>query len=222
MLILLHSFIYIVGNYTSSINPNPNIIPALLFLGSLAPICTHLASCKISVLNWWQSLFDWLIFVPFVKLPKLSKFSIIMWIQLSGFLGGVFPYAGLLQKSPICWEIWFLVHFLCKKIWYTDALSWEKLLQSSAFWLSLYVTEINCQEASVCVCIHKRTWYLCQVVQVVPGIWKWPQRQPSNFHDGNDGSKRRYDCGSTCHGFGPYLSLCACGQWQGWSKIVNW
>ncbi len=54
---------------------------------------------KISVLNWRQSLFNWLIFVPFVKIPRLLKFSIIRQTQLSGFSGGGFPYAGLCQKS---------------------------------------------------------------------------------------------------------------------------
>ena len=46
MLILLHTFIYIVGNYTSSIHPNSNHIPELLFLSSLAQICLGLASCQ--------------------------------------------------------------------------------------------------------------------------------------------------------------------------------
>ncbi len=33
--------------------------------------------------------------MPFVKIPKLLKFSIIIWMQLSGFSWGAFPYAGL-------------------------------------------------------------------------------------------------------------------------------
>ncbi len=57
---------------------------------------------KISVLNWRQSLFNWLIFVPFVKIPKLSKFSIITRTQLSGFSRGAISYASLHQKSQIC------------------------------------------------------------------------------------------------------------------------
>jgi hypothetical protein len=44
MLILLHLFIYIVGDYTSSIHTNPNNIPELLFFGSLASICLGLAA----------------------------------------------------------------------------------------------------------------------------------------------------------------------------------
>jgi hypothetical protein len=54
-----------------------------------SPACRQsawvLQPAKISVLNSLQSLFKLLVFVPFVNIPKLLKFSIIIWMQLLGF-----------------------------------------------------------------------------------------------------------------------------------------
>ncbi len=66
----------------------------ITFLNSHSPVAWRqsawvLQPAKISVLNWWQSLFNWLIFVPFVKIPKLWICPIITVTQLS-----TFPYVG--------------------------------------------------------------------------------------------------------------------------------
>ncbi len=140
---------------------------------------------KILVLNWPQSLFKLLIFVPLVKSPKLLKFSIITQTQLSGFSQGAFSYAGSWKKSSICQDTWFWACCLCKKIWYADVASWEQLWQRWVEGLSLWIAVIN-WEANGCMRAWKDlvpvsncadcTWNLRAASELVQQLPRWEFR----------------------------------------------
>ncbi len=77
---------------------------------------------RILVLNCRQSLFKLLILVPFVKIPKLLKFSIMTQIQLSGFSWGGCPYPCIRKKIPnLLWDLSLgCLLVLCDlKCWYS-------------------------------------------------------------------------------------------------------
>jgi hypothetical protein len=88
---------------------------------------------KISVLNLRQSLFNWLIFVSFVKIPRLLKFSIIMQMQSYGFSRGASHMLACAQNPQSAGRPDFGFHFLCTDIWYTC-------------WKSLQSQEGHCQQ----------------------------------------------------------------------------
>jgi len=98
---------------------------------------------NISVLNLQQSLFKALIFTPFVKTPRLSKFSITTWTQLSGLAPGALPYAVLRQKSSICQVIWFLAPDSCWAIWKAVSARWELFFLSRAVQFFLCIDAIS-------------------------------------------------------------------------------
>ncbi len=97
----------------------------------------------MSVLNWQQSWFNLLIFVPFVKTPKLLKFSIMTQMQLLGFVLGARPQSCICRKTPICCDIWNCADCLCCAIWYAEAARLDLLLWSWLVRLSLWITEIS-------------------------------------------------------------------------------
>jgi hypothetical protein len=96
MLILLHLFFYIVGNYTSSIHTNPNNIPVLLLLGSLVPICLGLAAYQNICVELMAKFIQSINLHPFCEHPQTINIfhchaDAIIWL---------FP--GCL---PICWLV---------------------------------------------------------------------------------------------------------------------
>jgi hypothetical protein len=76
MLIPLHSFIYIVGNNTSSFHANPNNVPELLLIGSLAPIYLGLTACHNLCVELTAKFTQFLNLHAFCKIPKLKKFPL--------------------------------------------------------------------------------------------------------------------------------------------------
>ena len=98
---------------------------------------------KILVLKCRQSLFKLLIFVPFVKMPRLLKFSIITRMQLSGFSWGACPYNCIRIKSPICCEIWFWAARSFWEIRYANAANLDRFLWFWVLQLSLWIAKIS-------------------------------------------------------------------------------
>ncbi len=130
--IALHSLIDIMCYYAPSVHSNAYYISKLLLLGCLVPICLHLATSQYISLKLRQSLFRALIFTPFVKNPRLLKFSFTTRTQLSGLVPGALLYAGLRQKSLTYRVIWFFVLDSCWAIWKAVSARWELLLHSRA------------------------------------------------------------------------------------------
>jgi hypothetical protein len=91
MLILLHPFVNIMSKNAPRFHSHANDITELLLLRGLAPIRLSFASCQNIGVNCRQSLFKLLILEPFVKIPKLLKFSIMTQMQSSGFSWGACP-----------------------------------------------------------------------------------------------------------------------------------
>jgi hypothetical protein len=91
ILIPLHLLINVVSKNTPGLHTHAYYIPEMVFPRSLTPICLSLATWQNIGVELMANLFKLLIFVPFVKTPRLLKFSIMTQTQLLGFVLGARP-----------------------------------------------------------------------------------------------------------------------------------